>query len=291
MITVQVPATSANLGAGFDVLGLAFKLYATVKFTRIEKGVLISGCDIQYQNSSNLVYQAYALTMKHLRQSDDGIMIDIQSDIPIARGLGSSAALIISGIIGANTLCDKPLSQTECLSLALQLENHPDNLSAALMGGLVVSGIENKQVFAYPFPLHPELCFLACIAPYELSTQKARSVLPKSLAYSDAVYNLSHIVLSMQAFANNDANLIKLAFQDRLHQPYRQALIPEYEMFKTILESYPNSTIVISGAGSTLLIISHDAKELKALQIELNQKIQNFTYKEVLVDYQGVRVW
>ncbi|MEI7667412.1 MAG: homoserine kinase, partial [Erysipelotrichaceae bacterium] len=290
MITVQVPATSANLGAGFDVLGLALQLYVKVTFTFIEKGIKISGCDEQYQNSSNLVYQAYALTMRHMMHSEDGIAIDIQSDIPIARGLGSSAALIIAGIVGANTLLNHPLSQTECLTLALELENHPDNLSAALLGGLVLSTIEDHQVLAYPFPVHSELRFLACIPPYESSTKKARSVLPPSVSYSDAVFNLSHLVLSMKALQSNDASLIKHAFQDRLHQPYRQVLIPEYASVSHVLKKYQSSCVVISGAGSTMLVISNNDQELKLILKELKAFLIDFTLLELEVDLKGVQV-
>ncbi len=290
VIRVQVPATSANLGPGFDVLGLAVDMHATVTFTPIERGVRFTGCDQAWCNASNLAYQAYALVMTQLGRPLDGVALDLRSDIPVARGLGSSAALIIAGILGAKALAGSPLDREACLGLAVKLEPHPDNLAAALLGGLVLSGLDNGRVFAHPFPVHPDLAFLACIPSREVSTEKARQALPATLSYADATFNLTHLALSLRAFETGDPALIKTAFQDRLHQPYRAALIPEFAGLQACVERYPGCALVISGSGSTMLAICGSRSEMEALRGDLALECPDLNYRQLRVDRQGARL-
>ena len=290
VVRVQVPATSANLGPGFDVLGLAIDIHATVTFTPIERGVRFTGCDRAYCNASNLAYQAYALVMTHLGLPLDGVWVDLRSDIPVARGLGSSAALILAGVLGANALAGSPLDQDACLALAIKLEPHPDNLAAALLGGLVLSGLDNGRVFAHPFPVHPDLGFLACIPPREVSTEKARQALPERLSYADAAFNMAHLALALKAFETGDAALIKTAFRDRLHQPYRAHLIPEFDRLQTCVEHHPGCALVISGSGSTMLALCSDRNQMESLRTDLGLECPDLDYRQLRVDRQGARL-
>ncbi len=201
-----------------------------------------------------------------------------------------SAALILAGVLGANALAGSPLDQDACLALAIKLEPHPDNLAAALLGGLVLSGLDNGRVFAHPFPVHPDLGFLACIPPREVSTEKARQALPERLSYADAAFNMAHLALALKAFETGDAALIKTAFRDRLHQPYRAHLIPEFDRLQTCVEHHPGCALVISGSGSTMLALCSDRNQMESLRTDLVLECPDLDYRQLRVDRQGARL-
>ena len=151
MIEVRVPATSANVGPGFDCMGIAMSLYGVYRFTLIEEGLIIRGCPKEWQNEQNLVYQSCLRVFEHLHLPVPPLQIDIQADvIPLARGLGSSAACIVAGLLGANALCNHRLSKEELLAIANEIEGHPDNVAPALYGGLTVSFQDAGKVWTTP---------------------------------------------------------------------------------------------------------------------------------------------
>ncbi len=168
MVVIRVPATTANLGPGFDCLGLALSLYARFTFEKKEQGLLIKGCEPAYANEDNLVYRAYLSTLSEYRVKPQGLTLTIQSDIPVSRGLGSSAACIVGGILGASTLYDLNLSQDAVFALATRLEGHPDNVAPAIFGGLRVSILEEGWPYSLPSPLFPGLRFLALVPDFPL---------------------------------------------------------------------------------------------------------------------------
>ncbi|MHC1735123.1 MAG: homoserine kinase [Erysipelotrichaceae bacterium] len=256
MIKVRVPATSANLGSGFDCFGLALALYAEVGFEQLPSGYVIEGCPEKYQNETNLVYRAYCEAMKAMSRPVDGVKITIDSKIPIARGLGSSAALLVCGVLGANAMHGNPLSKQACFELCTSLEGHPDNVAPALFGGCVASVMDEDKPISVSFDVHPDWNILALIPDFHLSTKQARSVLPETVSFKDAVFNLSRSALLGKAISLGDPRLLKVATQDRLHQPYRSSLIHDFEGIVERIQTIDSTVVFLSGAGPTILIMS-----------------------------------
>ena len=228
-VTIRVPATTANLAAGFDVLGCALGLYNTLSFTPSDE-LSFSGCEEQYQNEQNLAYVAYARVWQELRRGDvPPVHIHIQSEIPVCRGLGSSAALIAAGAAAANYMAGKPFDRRQLLAMTTEIEGHPDNLAPALLGGMTASMMAGRQVYTVEYLPHPELHFVALSPDFPLSTHEARRALPAMVSHSDAVRNSGYLAVLLRALEQGDEELIAVSLQDRLHQPYRRRLIPEYD--------------------------------------------------------------
>lgn len=254
MIKVQVPATTANLGPGFDCMGLALSLYGRFSFQTIEEGLKFEGVPLQFQNEDNLAIRSYRLAEKAASKSPakGGLRLSIDSDIPVSRGLGSSASLIVAGILAANAACGYALSEHQILNLATVIEGHPDNVAPALLGGLTVSMMDNNQAFAIRCPISKSIRFCALIPDFELSTHLARSVLPKSVPFADAVFNASHAACLLPALEKGDIGLIRKALKDSLHQKYRAELIDQYGLIQDMMKE---EVMFISGAGPTLMCI------------------------------------
>lgn len=262
-LTIQVPATTANIGPGFDCLGAALSLYNRFQFTRLpdhsESPIIRAtghGAAQLPTDAQNLVYRAFAATYQHLGQTPPAIEIDIHLDIPQARGLGSSATAIIAGLIGANELAHQPLGQSELLQLAIDLEGHPDNVVPALVGGccLAAKDLDDKwQICSIDWS--PEVVPIVAIPDFELKTDLARNALPETCGYGDAIFNMAHLGFLMKGLEQADPTLLKTALDDKLHQPYRLKLIPGFaEAYKAALDAGAYG-LVISGAGPTLLAL------------------------------------
>ena len=255
MVSVRVPATSANLGPGFDCLGLALDLYARFDFELMTRGLEITGCREENAGEDNLVYRAYVHTLKAFGIDARGLRLHIDSDIPLSRGLGSSAACVAGGILGAAALHGLKLSNEETLKLAAELEGHPDNAAPAIYGGLRVSLMEDGRALSLPCAVHPGLRFLALVPDFELRTADARAALPQSVPLKDAVYNLSHTAFLLKALEAGDPELIRLAMRDRLHQDARFKLIPGATALKERMEQAGAAACCLSGAGPTMLCL------------------------------------
>ena len=257
-VTIRVPATTANLGPGFDAFGCALSLYTEVTFEETESGLEITGCDEEYAGPDNIAYTAYCAVLASLSEEVRGVKIHIESQIPICRGLGSSAALLVAGAIGANVLRGNRLSTQGLLNITNAMEGHPDNLAPALYGGLTASMVDRGLPVTVNFPLHPAWEIFALVPDFELPTHVARAALPTDYDREDAVYNIAHGALVLKALELGDEKLLHKAMQDRIHQPYRKKMIPDYEA----IESYVRTTgaaFCLSGAGPTLLCITRDA--------------------------------
>lgn len=257
-VKVTVPATSANLGPGFDSLGIAVGLYARFTFTPSEEKLAISGCPKRYQNEDNLVYVAFRAACDEAGQSIPGVHIHIDSDIPTARGLGSSAACLVGGAVGANLLMGQPLDNQALLNLVTRLEGHPDNVAPALLGGFTAAAMDKEQAIAVKFPVSDRVKLCALIPPFELSTELARKVLPESVAHKDATFNISRIPLLIKAFEVGSDALFEMALKDRLHQPYRDYLIENCKYVRMQAIAAGAAGVCISGAGPTLMAIHTD---------------------------------
>ncbi len=262
-VTVTVPATTANIGPGFDCIGAALTLYNQFKFTENPTAdsdlvITVTGTEAHRIrcNQSNLLYQAFAHLYQHLNKTPPKIAIDIKLGIPLARGLGSSATAIIGGLLAANTLADQPLSTTEILKLAITLEAHPDNVVPALLGNcqLSVGEAENWEICQIPW--HSDLIPVVAIPNFELSTEEARSVLPKTLPRGDSVFNLARMGLLIRALETGNGQWLRKAMADKLHQPYRQGLIEGYKFVQESALKAGAYGMVISGAGPTLLALT-----------------------------------
>lgn len=256
MIRIKIPATSANIGSGFDSLGLAVTMYNQVNIDEYD-GVCIKSLDgvAVPLDQNNLVYKTvkylYDLCGKPLK----GLCIEQVNNIPMARGLGSSSACIVGGLIGANELLGRPFNNDRLLNCAATLEGHPDNVAPALLGGLVTAVLEGGKVWYVKQEIKPDLCFATIIPDFELKTSLARAALPKEIPHKDAVYNLSRAALmSVSLYSGNYQN-IRAAADDRLHQPYRLRLIKGAEQVLDHCYAIGAYGAYISGAGSTLMAI------------------------------------
>ena len=260
-IKVSVPATSANVGSGFDALGLAVTLYNTVTFEESDK-LDISAADGTRipRNESNLVYRSARVVYDQLGIPLKGLRITQRNDIPMARGLGSSSACIVAGIMGANALLVDKLTERQMLTLATAIEGHPDNVAPALLGGLTSSVFEDGVVYSVKRDVDQSLCFAAIVPDYKLLTEAARAALPKQVAHKDAVYNLSRAALVPAAFCEGRHDLLGIATEDKLHQPYRMPLMPGSREMFALAKQCGAKAVYVSGAGSTVMAVAERAE-------------------------------
>lgn len=288
-ITVRVPATTANIGPGFDSMGCALALYNYITCEVLPAGKLvITGCPEPYQNEENLAVQGYRAVLKRLGLPDEGLSLTIEAEIPVCRGLGSSAALIAGGAAAANLLHGSPLPPAELLEVTNEIEGHPDNLAPAIYGGLTASLVEDGKPRTVKLPLSPTLRWVAAIPDFELSTHLARAALPKEVAFVDAVYNASHVAVLVGALGRGDRELIAMALRDRLHQPYRESLIPEYGKVKAAAEQCGAIAFCISGAGPTLLALTDEASFAAQFAEKCKRLEHRWNIMELTVDTEGI---
>lgn len=254
MIRIQVPATSANLGSGFDALGIALSLYNQVWIEQSDT-LQISSRDATAvpQDEHNLVYWAAKRLYERCGNSLQGLRIEQENNIPMARGLGSSSACIVAGLLGANHFLGNPLNQQELIDFAAEIEGHPDNTTPALLGGLVTSAMEQGRVYSVSVPVSNKIRFAVFVPPFELKTETARSVLPKEYSREDAVYNLSRSALMTASLFSGNLENLRVAVQDRIHQPYRKGLIDHCDKVFDLCESLGSLGTYVSGAGPTII--------------------------------------
>ena len=289
-VTIRVPATSANLGPGFDAFGCALSLYTDVTFEETEYRLEITGCPEEFTGPDNLVYISYCAVLNTMSEEVRGVKIHIDAHIPICRGLGSSAALLVAGAMGANVLRGNKLSTQGLLNITNAMEGHPDNLAPAFYGGLTASMVDGGLPVSVSFPLHPDWEFLALIPDFDLPTTLARSVLPEQLGRAAAIYNIAHGALVLKALELGDEKLLRTAMQDRLHQKYRKKLIPDYDKIEALVRT-TGAAFCLSGAGPTLLCITQDPNLEEKLQKKLSSITQaNWEMIPLHIEFQGARV-
>lgn len=268
-VGIQVPATMANLGCGFDCLGLALPIYNTVIVeetvlpgTGVEINIFDDKTQEQIVNiptdKNNVVYKAIELLYNYIGQTPDEMKITIKTSIPVARGLGSSASVIVGGLMAANELLNNPADDAVLLSIATELEGHPDNVTPAIKGGVTLASWEDDGSVIYrKLPWYDDWKITVCIPDYELATEISRSVLPKEVSIKDAAFNLRKSAMFVEALHTKDEELLKSALRDKLHQPYRKNLVPG---LTSIMDNLRHTNGVLgcflSGAGPAIGVVT-----------------------------------
>jgi homoserine kinase len=258
-VTVRVPASTANLGPGFDCLGMALGLYntVTVQVTRGRLDVRIKGegAEELRWGEENRVLRAIRLAFEEAGQRLPSLALEQQNEIPLGRGLGSSSAATVAGLVAGNALCGNPLSEQQILVLGTQLERHPDNVAPALLGGLVIVVQDDTGLLYNRIPTPADLEAALFVPEFSMPTDKARRVLPQDISRSDAVHNLGRVALLVSAFLQGRYELLDAATRDRLHQPYREAMFPAMPELFTAARQAGALGVFLSGAGSTILAL------------------------------------
>lgn len=276
-VLVKVPASTANLGPGFDTLGMALSLYAWIEMEAAADGNTVielhgDGLDGIPTNKTNLIYKVAQLVFDEAGVDIPELRIAMYSEIPLTRGLGSSASAIVGALVAANALAGNPLSEDKLFQMASELEGHPDNVGASLFGGIVVSAWDGERAEKVVIAPHANLEVLVAIPAFQLSTEKARHALPAQLDLKDAVFNVASSSLLVAAFASGNLSLIPFAMRDRLHQPYRAPLVPGMSEILARATEHGALGAALSGAGPTILtLVDRDCEkkaELEAFMLD-----------------------
>ncbi|WP_414620290.1 homoserine kinase [Calothrix sp. CCY 0018] len=299
-VCVTVPATTANLGPGFDCIGAALTLYNELKFIREEVNpnkklvITVTGSESAKvaTDESNLVYQAFVKFFQHIEQTPPPVKIEIKLGVPLARGLGSSATAIVGGLIGANVLAGEVLTPTQVMELAIIMEGHPDNVVPALLGGCRLAATSDTGWEICDIPWCSDVVPVLAIPDFELSTSEARQVLPTQVSRGDAIFNTAHLGLLLRGLETGNQNWLRAALQDKLHQPYRKTLINNYDAINAAALSVGAYGMVISGAGPTLLALTNTANS-QAVAAAMAHEWENQGIKAQVqtlqIDNQGAR--
>ncbi|MGG3453073.1 homoserine kinase [Paenibacillus rhizolycopersici] len=262
-VRVKVPASTANLGPGFDTLGMALNLYSWIEMKPADSTVFrLHGENLEGlpTDKSNLVYQVAQTVFAEAGVTLPELEISMKSDIPLTRGLGSSASAIVGALFAANRLIGEPLSQAKLFDMATALEKHPDNVGASLFGGIITAIWDGTHADVLRIEPPADLEVLVAIPDFQLSTSKAREALPKQISLQDAVYNVSHSSLLTAALTAGRLDLIPVAMRDRLHQPYRASLVPGMAQILEEATAHGALGAALSGAGPTLLCLTDRRK-------------------------------
>jgi homoserine kinase len=258
--SIKVPASTSNLGPGFDTIGLALDLYNTYSFESIgNTGELIyqsnlAQIEVPY-TKDNLVYRAFDYVFKKESKSTPGVKIFFEAGIPTTGGFGSSSTAILAGLMAANRILNYPYDREKLLRIGTQLDGHPDNITPAFVGGLVVCVYANQVLDYIKLPWDQNLFFVVVTPDFKVPTAKARAVLPAQIEFADAIYNVGYSSLLIAALAAKDTNTVKKCFKDRLHQHYRAKLVPGMQYVLDVGVEAGAIGTMLSGAGSALIAV------------------------------------
>lgn len=266
-VIVRVPATTANLGPGFDSLGMALDLWNHFELTLeeseahelsepvrlVEVNLEGEGAGILPKDSTNLVYRAFRMGFEGVNLPSGRVRLRIVNRVPLSSGLGSSATAIVGGLLAANALRERPLPRSRLVEIAAGIEGHPDNVAPALMGGLVVSVMHRSgEVTALSITVPDDLWVCVAVPDFYLDTRFSRGRLPERVTREDAVYNLSRAALWVAAIAQGELEALKVATEDVLHQPYRSELIPGLKDVFDAALSAGAFGVALSGSGPSV---------------------------------------
>nr|WP_242003911.1 homoserine kinase [Brachyspira aalborgi] len=301
LITFKIPATSANIGSGFDSVGLALNLYNEIHIyendnsKKIEFEIFGEG-ENEISKRDNMIYSAMKLIFKKLKSKPNkGYIIKCINRIPLSRGLGSSSAAIIGGLLCSNFILGNKLKiEKDILNMAVQIEGHPDNVAPAILGGIVSGVVKKEEDFKYIEIKPPKnLKAIVSIPDFYLSTEIARNILPKEITRKDAIFNISRAALLTSALFSNRLDLLEIATEDKIHQDYRAKFIPNLnQLFKETKKAGAYS-VTISGAGSSILALAKDDKNIiekvsKAMHSSFKKKNINSVIKVLNIPTKGI---
>ncbi len=295
MIKIQIPATSANLGSGFDCLGVALNMYNYVWMEEADEVDISSKDDVSIPtDENNLIYWSAERLYSECGKKIPGLRIIQQNNIPMTRGLGSSSACIVAGLVGANRFLGSPLSQHDLVNLACKIEGHPDNTTPALLGGLVTAAMENGRVYSVSVPVALHIRFGVFVPPFELKTEVARKALPDEYSRENAVYNLSRSALMTAALFSGSLENLRVAVQDSLHQPFRKKFISGVETVFRMSYELGSYGTYISGAGPSIIAIIDDTLENTFSKYAIahleSRGISNWQFHVLSADPDGAKV-
>lgn len=295
MIKVKVPATTANMGPGFDSIGMALGIYNIVYAEEIKEGleiVIQDGNPDIPTDETNLIYKTICAFYKNINQPVPGLRIIQQDSIPHTRGLGSSAACIVAGLHIANAMSQSFFSKEELVQMAAQLEGHPDNTTPALLGGMTIGAMNSDDMKYVKVHVAENLHFAVMIPDFTLSTELARGVLPQTVPLKDAVFNASRAALLTASMLTGDMDNLELAMQDRLHEPYRAKLIPHMNEILEQAREYGAKGTFLSGAGPTLMAVVKNVVAFRKEMVSFLEGLENkWQVQMIQADNEGARVW
>lgn len=293
-VKIRVPGTTANCGPGFDTVGIACTIYNDLELTLSdESGISLNvtgeGAGFIPSDESNVVVKAIKMILNKTGYKANGIKLSMINNIPLARGLGSSAAAIVGGLVGANELTGGHFTKDDILNMATAIEGHPDNVAPAIFGGITVSIMDSGNANYLRFLPPKDFSMVAVIPEFNLSTRAARKVLPDTVPYADAVFNVSRASLLIGALCTGELKLLSHALQDRLHQPYREKLIPGMAQVLSAARQTGALGATLSGAGPCLLAFAtNDTDEIgKAMVKAFNIHKVKASYQILQIDQQG----
>lgn len=288
-IRVSVPATSANLGVGFDCLGIALDLRAVFAFELADE-LRIEGCDEHLAGSDNLVWASYCESCSKLGRDPLPLHIVIDSPIPITGGLGSSSACVIAGIIAAQALIGDGFDRAGTLAEAIEIEGHPDNVAPALLGGLVSSCVTDEKTLAIPHAISSVFQYVAMAPSYGVRTAEARRTLPRTYPLETIVIQMGRYATLIDALGTGNASLLGIACHDLIHEPYRSKLIPDYGILKTCSLDNGAAAFTISGSGSAMLAICEGRDRAEAVAEAVHGLMPDLWLQLLPVDTRGTIV-
>lgn len=265
-VKIRVPGTTANCGPGFDAMGIACTIYNELELTLSNEGgitleVIGEGAGAIPADNSNIVVKAIKMVLAKTGHNYQGIKLKLTNNIPLARGLGSSAAAIVGGLIAANELTGNTLTKENILDMATAIEGHPDNVAPAIFGGITISILASGNTQYLRFLPPNDFSMVVVIPSFNLSTRAARKVLPDSVPFSDAVFNVGRTALLVGALCCGELKLLSSALEDRLHQSYREKLIPGMAQVLSSARQAGALGAALSGAGPCLIAFTSSNSE------------------------------
>ena len=289
MIRIKVPATTANIGPGYDVLGAALSLYACFD-AELSDSLYIEGCPEEYRNEDNLFIRSYKKALEMSGRAYIPISLKEETEVPIARGLGSSSTCIVGGIMAANELHGLGLSKEDMVSLATSIEGHPDNVAPAIYGGVVAGFSDGQRIHTIQYVPDKSWRFVTVIPDYEVRTEEARRVVKKEIALSEGIYSTGHVLGLVRALETSDEELLSASCRDILHEPYRKGLIADYERAKDIALGSGACTFFISGSGSTMMAAVKAGEVEKAVFSALSEAFGSYEVLSLSICHEGASI-
>jgi homoserine kinase len=288
MFEIKAPATSANICCGFDTFGLAVTLYNTFKVEKSDK-YIFDGREEDINNTNNLILTSMLTACRFLDKDPVPVKVDVFSDVPSTRGLGSSATCVVAGIIMAYKVLNVEVDIDDVFNIASSIEGHPDNVAPCIFGGTTLSYKQDDEFKYYKINANKKYRICAFIPRFKLSTKKARNVLPEKYSREDVVFNIQRASLLPISLERGDSDFVKDALQDRIHEPYRKGLISGYDDVVNLTKKYGFVGTYLSGAGPTIMGIYEGNIDLKKLRFDLRKLKDKYDLYPLKIDFNGVR--